>query len=63
MSKITQLQGYIIQHRETHSFFYYNFKQSIIYKNIKSLCCTPETNIINQLYIIFFLNSITNIKQ
>ena len=23
-----------------------NFKWSIIYKNIESLCCTPETNII-----------------
>ena len=26
-----------------------NFKWSIIYKNIKSLCCTSETNIANQL--------------
>ena len=24
-----------------------NFKWNIIYKNTKSLCCTPETNIVN----------------
>ena len=59
MSKITQLQGHITQHRETQSLFYYDFKQSIIYKNIKPLFYTPETNIINQLYTIFFFNSIT----
>ena len=29
--------------------FYYNFVWSIIYKNIKSLCCTAETNI-SQIY-------------
>ena len=29
---------------------YNNFKWSIIYKNIKSLCGSPETNIVNQLY-------------
>ena len=30
--------------------FYKTSKESIIYKSIKSLCCTPETNIVNQLY-------------
>ena len=27
-----------------------NFMWNIIYKNIKSVCCTPETNIVSQLY-------------
>ena len=35
------------------AIFYNNFKWSIIYKNIKSLCCPPETNII--LYINYNL--------
>lgn len=26
------------------------FKWSVIYKNTKSLCCAPETNIANQPY-------------
>ena len=28
---------------------YNNFKWSIIYKDIESLCCIPETNIVNEL--------------
>ena len=30
--------------------FYNNFKWNIIYRNIKSLCCIPETHIVYQLY-------------
>ena len=30
-----------------------NFKWSIIYKNIESLSCTLETNIVNQLHFNF----------
>ena len=34
-------------------FFFFlkegNFKWSVIYKNIELLCCTSETNIVNQL--------------
>ena len=33
--------------------FYNDLKWSIIYKNIESLCCTPETqNIVSQLILI-----------
>ena len=46
MYKINKEQGYIIQHREIQPLFSNTFKWSIIYKNIESLCCTPETNII-----------------
>ena len=34
----------------TEPIFYNNFKWSIIYKNTESLCCTLETNIVNQPY-------------
>ena len=44
MYKINKLEGYIVEHREINPLFY-NFEQSIIYKNIKQLC-TPEANII-----------------
>ena len=50
MYKINNEQGYIIWHREIQPLFYNNFKWSIFYKNIDSLCCTPETNNVNQLY-------------
>ena len=30
---------------------YSNSEWSIMYKNTDSLCCTPETNNINQLYL------------
>ena len=29
---------------ENIPIFYNDFKWYVIYKNIKSLCCTPETN-------------------
>ena len=45
--KINQLQGYIAQHWEYSQYFI--ITGSGVYKNIKSLCCTPETNIVNQL--------------
>ena len=35
---------------EVKSLFYNEFKQSIIYKNIDSLCYLPETTIIWKLY-------------
>ena len=44
MSKINKLQGYIVQ--GTQPIFCSKFKWSIIYKNIESLCCTPDTNVI-----------------
>ena len=44
MHKISKQQGYIVQHRDMWPLFCNNFKWSIIYKNIESLCCTPETN-------------------
>ena len=50
MYKVSKLQGYIVQYREIQPIFYNNFKWNIIYKNIESLCCIPETNIVNQLY-------------
>ena len=49
MYKINKQQIYIVQHREIQPLFYNNFKWSIIYKNIESLCCTPETNKILQI--------------
>ena len=39
-------QGCVVQHREIQPLFY-NFKWSIIYKNIKLLCYTPENTIVN----------------
>lgn len=30
-----------------------NLNGALICKNIDTLCCTPETNIVNQLYFIF----------
>ena len=39
-------QRYIVQPREIKSLFCNNFKWSVIYKNIESLCCIPETNIV-----------------
>ena len=44
--RMDKQQGYIVQHREIQPLFCNNFKWSLIYKNIESLCCTPETNII-----------------
>ena len=45
MYKIDKQQRYSVQHRKIQPLF----KWSIIYKNIESLCCIPEINIINQL--------------
>ena len=39
------IQKYIVYHRE-YSQYFYNFKWSVIYKNIESPCYPPETNII-----------------
>ena len=44
--KINKLHGYNVQHRECSQWYYTNFVWCIIYKNIGSLCCTPETNIV-----------------
>ena len=30
-----------------------NFKWRMIYRNIESLCCIPETKIVNQLHMLF----------
>ena len=48
MYQINRLQGYIAQHREIQTLFYNSFKWNIIYKNVDSLCCTPETNIVDE---------------
>ena len=40
MYKIDKQQAYIVQHREIQPLFCHNFKWSITYKNIESLCCT-----------------------
>ena len=49
MYKINKLQGYIVQHREYSQYFI--ISNGIIYKNSESLCCTPEANMVNQLYL------------
>ena len=46
MCKVDKQQGYIGQNKEINQLFCNNFKWSIIYKNIESLCCTSETNIV-----------------
>ena len=46
MCKKYKQQGSIFQHRETLLLVCNNFKLSIIYKNIESLCCTSKNNII-----------------
>ena len=61
MYKINGQPGYIVQHRELEPLFCNNFKWNIIYKNIESLCYTPETNIVNQLY--FNKNKFKKIKN
>ena len=48
--KIDKEQGYILQYREIQPLFFINFRGGIIYKNIESLCCTPENNIVSKLY-------------
>ena len=37
--------------QEIKLIFCNNYKWSVIYKNFKSLHCTPETNIVHQLYL------------
>ena len=50
MYKINKLQGRIVKHGEySHYFIILYFKWIIIYKNIESICCTPENNIIVQI--------------
>ena len=41
---INKHQKYIVQHREIQQLFCNDFKWSMTYKNIESLCGTPETN-------------------
>ena len=50
MYKINKLQGRIVKHGEYSRYFIIlYFKWIIIYKNIESICCTPENNIIVQI--------------
>lgn len=42
-------QGHIAKHRKIQSLFSTHLKESIVYKNIESLHCTPKTNTINEL--------------
>ena len=39
-----------IHFKGKYSNYFINFKWSIIYKNIESLCHSPETSTVNQLY-------------
>ena len=50
MNKVNKLQEYTVEHREYSPIFYNNYEQSITYEDFESVCCTPETNIVNQLY-------------
>ena len=45
MHKLNKYQEYTVQYGEIQLLFN-NFKWSICYKNIESLCCVPETNTI-----------------
>ena len=55
--KIPNSQSYNDIVQEIKSISYKNFKWNIIYKNIKLLCYTHETNnnIVNQLYFNFLI--------
>lgn len=46
-------QAQTVRKQGIEPIFHINLKWSIILKNTESLCCTPETNVINvnQLYI------------
>ena len=37
--------------QEIKLIFYNNYKWSMICKNLKSLHCTPETNLVHELYL------------
>ena len=52
-----------MNYKNIQPIFYNNFKWSIIYKNTESLCCTPETNIVNQLYFNNNKNNRSNHKD
>ena len=41
---ISKHQKYIVEHREIQKLFSNDFKWSMTYENIESLCGTPETN-------------------
>ena len=43
--KINKIQRCNVQHRNYSQYFIITLKWNIINKNIKSLCCIPETNI------------------
>ena len=47
--KMNKQQGHIAKHRKIQSLFSTHLKESIVYKNIESLHCTPKTNTINEL--------------
>ena len=49
MYKINKLQRYIANKR-MQPVYYSDFKWSVNYENIQSLCCTFEMNIVNQLF-------------
>ena len=48
--KVDKHQRDIVQHRALQPIVQINFKWSIVYKNIESLCSIPETNNVNQIY-------------
>ena len=47
MYKISEQQAGSLQHKETESSFYRNFRWDKIHKNTESLCCTCENDIYN----------------
>ena len=47
--KIRKSRGCDEQHKKYSQQYYSNFEWCVI-KKIQSLCCTPETNILSQLY-------------
>ena len=51
MYKINKQLEYIVQHRKIEPLFCNNFQKSIIYKNVESLCCISEINMVNQLQL------------
>lgn len=51
MYKMNKLHRYAVQHKEYSTIFYNDFKWTTACKNIESLCYTPETYNVNQLYL------------
>ena len=52
VNKINKIQGCNRQHRVYSPYIHYNntFVWYVIYRSTKSLCCTPETDLISHLY-------------